>query len=58
MFTNATMIALYAQARRDEDLRPRHVLTGGSFRLSFASLLQRFTARPTVTPAAPVLQGR
>jgi hypothetical protein len=55
MFTNATILALYVQARRDDDLRPRRGAPrrarGFGLRSLFGALAPR--RAPVATPLTP-----
>jgi hypothetical protein len=57
MFTNATLLALYAHARRDEDLRHGLAAIGGGAGRPATSLLRRLLP-PRPPTAAIALQPR
>ena len=55
MFTNATILELYARARRDEDLLPRRSRAATRRGRGLGDLLRRLIGSRPATPApAPV----
>ena len=58
MFTSSTFLSLYAQARRDEDLRPPHGAPRRHLLGALHSLLPSKQRRATPTRPVPVIASR
>lgn len=58
MFTNSTFLSLYAQARRDEDLRPRHATAQRAFLAVPRSFLPSVRRRSAPSRPVPATASR